>query len=157
MKKIKLTLDLVPSSCWYSNVRSILNKKRWDDIKRLVSTSAWDTCEICGGIGPKHPVECHEVWKYDDKKLTQKLVRLIALCPKCHMVKHFGLAQLNDKRDVALKHFMKVNGVTRAVAEAYIANEFMVWARRSSKDWKLDVSVLKKYDIDLDKINVPIA
>jgi len=143
---MKLTLDLVPSSCWYSNVRAILTKQRWDLLKKQVYSRAWDTCEICGGIGPKHPVECHEIWQY--KSGVQKLINLIALCPNCHMVKHFGLAQINDKREMALKHFMKVNKVTKKVAEEYIAKEFMTWAKRSGKNWKLDISILEEYGID---------
>jgi len=77
---LKLQIELCPSSCWYSNVRSILTKSQWDNVKKQVSSKAWDTCEICGGVGPKHPVECHEMWEYDTKTLTQKLVELIALC-----------------------------------------------------------------------------
>jgi len=68
------------------------------------------------------------------------------------MVKHFGLAQVNGKEKVALKHFMKVNKVTKKVAEKYIANEFMVWATRSGKNWKLDISILEEYGIDVKKI-----
>ena len=34
----------------------------------------------------------HEVWDYDDARRVQRLVRLIALCPACHEVKHLGLA-----------------------------------------------------------------
>lgn len=153
--KMKLTLDLVPSSCWYSNVRSILTKQQWDNLKKQVSAKAWDTCEICGGIGPKHPVECHEIWEYINKTKTQKLTGLIALCPNCHMVKHFGLAQINNKKEIALKHFMKVNEVTKKVAEKYIAKEFMIWAKRSAIQWKLDISILKEYGIDIK--NIPIA
>lgn len=154
---MKLKIQLVPSSSFYKNARQIVTPQQWKTICKSVYSKYYYTCAICGGIGKNHPVEAHEIWEYNDKNTIQILLDIIAVCPSCHTTIHFGLAQLNDKRDMALKHFMKVNSVTRDVAEAYIANEFMVWARRSSKDWKLDVSVLKKYDIDLDKINVPIV
>lgn len=38
------------------------------------------------------PVECHEVWDYDDDRKIQRLERRVALCPACHEVKHAGLA-----------------------------------------------------------------
>lgn len=149
---MKLNIDLVPSSAWYNNVRAILTKEQWDFVRKQVSDQAWNKCEICDGVGPKHPVECHEIWEYNDKKKIQKLVGLIALCPDCHTVKHFGLAQITNKQEKALKHLMKVNKITKKAAEKYIADEFMKWAERSSKQWKLDISYLKNYGIDISKL-----
>ena len=151
---MKLTLDLVPSSCWYNNVRAVLTKNQWDFVRSQVSDRAYNICEICGDVGPKHAVECHEIWDYNDKILVQKLIGLIALCPNCHMVKHFGLAQMNDKKHIALKHLMKVNKITKKEAEKYIADEFMIWAIRSGKEWKLDINHLKEYGIDIFKIKL---
>ncbi len=152
---MKLTIELVPSSSWFNNVRAVLTRKQWDVLRKQVYSEAWDTCQICGGAGPKHPVECHEIWHYDDKKLIQKLVGMIALCPDCHMVKHIGLAQLQNKSKKALKHLMKVNKISKKEAEKYIADSFMKWAERSSKSWKLDISILESYGIDVKKIKEP--
>jgi hypothetical protein len=149
---MKLTIELVPSTCWFSNVRTVLSKKQWDVLRSKVYSEAYDICEICGGIGPKHPVECHEIWEYDDKKLIQKLTGMIALCPDCHMVKHIGLAQVMKKGDLAIKHLMKVNKLKKADAEKYVADSFKKWAERSQKKWKLDISCLKEYGIDLKQI-----
>ncbi len=149
---MKLTIELVPATCWFSNVRAVLTNKQWDVLKHRVYSAAYDTCEICGGIGPKHPVECHEIWHYDDKKLIQKLVGMIALCPDCHMVKHIGLAQIQKKGDLAIKHLMKVNKLKKTDAEKYVAECFKKWAERSQKKWKLDISHLKEYGIDITKI-----
>jgi hypothetical protein len=133
-------------------VRAVLTPKQWANITRQVCSRAWNICEICGGVGPKHPVECHEIWEYNNEKLIQKLIGLIALCPNCHMVKHFGLAQVMDRRDVALKHLMKINKITKKTAEKHISDSFMEWAERSSKFWKLDISHLEVYGIDIRKI-----
>jgi|SRR5579885_955139 hypothetical protein len=152
---MKLTIELVPSSSWFNNVRAVLTRKQWDVLRKQVYSEAWDTCQICGGVGPKHPVECHEIWQYDDKKYIQKLIGMIALCPDCHMVKHIGLAQLQNKGEKALKHLMKVNKLSKKEAEKYIADSFIKWAERSSKSWKLDISILESYGIDVNKIKEP--
>jgi len=152
---VKLTIELVPSSSWLNNVRAVLSKKQWDIIKKTVADKAWNVCEICGGVGPKHPVECHEIWHYDNKTQIQKLVGMVALCPACHQVKHFGLAQVMGKREQALKHFMKINKLTEWDAEKEIEHAFKVWKQRSVKEWKLDISHLSEYGIDITKLKEP--
>lgn len=149
---MKLLIELVPSTCWFSNVRSEVTKKQWDWIKKQVFGQAWDTCQICGGAGSSHPVECHEIWHYDDEQLIQKLMGMIALCPACHQVKHFGLAQINGKGEQALKHLMEVNNITQKRAEKHIKNAFQRWAERSKKKWELDISHLSEYGIDISKL-----
>ena len=57
----RLTVELVPSTCWYTNVRSHVPKAVWDRLRRQVAAEAGDRCEICGGRGRRWPVECHEV------------------------------------------------------------------------------------------------
>lgn len=147
MTKLKLTIELVPSSSFYNNVRSAVTKAQWDIIRKQVYSKAYDLCEICGGTGPKHPVECHEIWSFNDKTLIQKLDGMIALCPNCHSVKHYGLAQIQNKHENALKHFMKVNSISKKKAEKYIAEAFMIWSKRSSKNWTVDISILKEYGV----------
>ena len=56
---------------------------------------------------------CHEIFEFDDQKLIQKLTKLVALCPDCHMVKHIGLAEVNGNLKKATKHFMKVNKTSK--------------------------------------------
>lgn len=151
VKKL-LEIELVPSSSWFNNVRSALTKKQWDNLKSQVASKAWNVCEICGGVGPKHPVECHEIWDYDERNLIQKLVGMIALCPACHMVKHIGLAKLQGKGELAIKHLMKVNKMNKEDVEKYVTEAFQTWAERSKKQWKLDISHLSEYGIDLTKV-----
>jgi len=154
MKRLKLSIELIPKSCWYSNVRSIVTKQQWDALRKMVAAEADYVCEICGGKGKKHPVECHEIWHYDDEILVQKLLGLIALCPKCHSVKHFGLAEIMNKRDVAVKHLMKVNGITKTAVEKHIQDSFIEFSERSKKEWKLDVSILEKFGINIKDLNL---
>ena len=152
MVKLRLTIELVPSSSWFNNVRAITTASQWNLIKSKVSSQSYNICEICGGIGPKHPVECHEIWSFDDKNSIQKLDGMIALCPDCHMVKHIGLAEIMGKKQKALKHFMKINKVSFKIAEKCIEDAFKLWTKRSKNNWTLDLSILKDYGIDLSKI-----
>ncbi len=148
---MKLEIELVPETCWFSNVRSAVSKKEWDLIKKRVSDKAYAVCEICGGTGPKHPVECHEIWSYDDKKLIQKLEGMIALCPNCHGVKHYGYSQMRGKGEQMFLHFMKINELTSEQAAKEIKKAFVTWGERSKKEWVLDISLLKDYGIDVSK------
>lgn len=151
---MKLEIELIPSSSWFNNVRAVLTKKQWDILRVQVYDQAYHMCEICGGVGDQHPVECHEIWSYDDSSLIQKLEGMIALCPDCHMVKHFGLAQIQRRGEKALKHFMKVNGLKKKEAEKLILKAFEIWGYRSTKKWKLDLSGLERYGIDAKKIKI---
>ncbi len=89
-KQYLLTIELVPQSVFYDNVRALLTQSQWDVVRKQVYSQAYYVCQICGGVGPKHPVEAHEIWQYDDKLLTQTLVGMVGLCPSCHQVKHIG-------------------------------------------------------------------
>lgn len=141
---MKLTIELVPESCWYSNVRSEVSKEEWDYLRKDCYKKANYCCEICGGKGDKWPVECHEIWNYDDKKKIQKLERLIALCPNCHKVKHIGLTTMNGELDLAIRHLMIVNKISEKEANSIIKKSFSIWKKRNQFDWSLDISYLDK-------------
>ena len=139
----KLPIELVPSTCWYTNVRSNVPVAEWDALRRAVYHRAKNRCEVCGGWGKTHPVECHEVWHYDDRARVQRLTGFTALCPDCHRVKHIGLANVQGKSVQALSHLARVNGWTAHESRAYVAEAFKLWARRSKYEWQLDTSLLE--------------
>lgn len=141
---VKLGVELVPRTCWYSNVRTNVGSADWQLCKTYVRERSGDQCEICGGVGPKWPVECHEVWEYDETgtDYVQRLVDLIALCPRCHEVKHIGRAEAIGNLRRAERHLMAVNGWSNSVTTAYLELVFDVWRRRSLHNWTLDISML---------------
>ncbi len=139
----KLTIELVPETCWYSNVRSEVTPKVWKILKRLTFQKANDCCEICGGKGSRHPVECHEVWDYNDVQHLQTLVRLIALCPACHECKHIGLACARGRGDIAIAHLARVNRWSINRTNNYIEHSAQVWQTRSQFQWTLNISSLE--------------
>lgn len=138
-----LTIELVPRTCWYTNVRSQVPRAEWDAIRRAVYRRAGHVCEVCGGAGAKHPVECHEVWRYDDGQHIQRLERMVALCPACHRVKHIGKASVDGRYDEAAGHLAAVNGWMAAQAEQYVRACFRTWKRRSRHEWTLDIGILE--------------
>tara|TARA_B100000073_G_scaffold346066_1_gene356574 strand:+ start:1313 stop:1780 length:468 start_codon:yes stop_codon:yes gene_type:complete len=144
---MKLTVELVPQSSWGNNLRNEANipKSEWDVLRKKCYKDAGYKCEICGGKGKRHPVECHERWSYDDQTKTQKLDGLIALCPTCHKAKHLGRTLSVDKgKDRVLLHMMKLNEMSVDDLESYIVEVFLMWEERSKHDWSLDLSWLDK-------------
>ena len=136
-----LTLDLVPSSTWYDNLRSRIKPAEWDRLRKATYAAAGHKCEVCGGKGHKWPVECHEIWDYDEVTRVQRLAGLVALCPSCHEVKHFGLAVHMGNEARARRHLGKVNGWTPAQVEAHLQSAFHTWRERSKKNgWRFDIT-----------------
>jgi len=149
----KLTIELVPSTCWFSNVRSELPKKEWDRLRKESYAKANHKCEVCGGSGReqgyKHSVECHEIWHYDDENKIQTLEGLISLCPRCHQVKHMGRTTVIGKQAVAFKHLEEVNGWDHKQVVEYVAHAFLEHRWRSNFEWKLNVGILtEQYGVD---------
>ena len=139
-----LTIELVPQTCWFSNVRSEVSAADWDRLRRLTYDDAGDRCQVCGGHGSRWAVECHEIWHYDDQQHAQTLLGLIALCPACHEVKHMGLANVKGRGDIAARHLAKVNGWTKQETDRYIVDQFALWERRSKFQWTLNLDWLEQ-------------
>ena len=140
---MKLTVELVPETSWGDNLRSRFKPSEWDRLRKACYEQAGHKCEICGGKGRRHPVECHEIWHYDDDQGVQTLKGLIALCPSCHEVKHIGRAMAVGLGDRALAHLTKVNGITKHEAVAHVGDALVQWRTRSQRPWILDISLLQ--------------
>jgi hypothetical protein len=138
----KLTIELVPSTSWYANLRKVMSQADWDTLRRQVYARYGRKCGICGATGVR--LNCHEIWEYDASTHIQRLIGFVALCDLCHHVKHIGLAGLLasqgrlDYEDV-VRHFMKVNGCNRKTFQAYQAWAFQQWEERSRHDWQVEL------------------
>lgn len=157
MKKIKLTVELIPTTSFYKNVRSILPKKEWDRLRKKSYQKAKNKCQICGDVGTnqgyKHKLECHEIWEYK-KDGTQLLKELVSLCPRCHQVKHIGRSMKVGLRKKVIAHMMKVNNWTEKETLTYIGYAFQEHKLRSKIKWKINLSVLtEKYGVKKTLIN----
>ena len=147
----KLHIDLIPKTSWFSNLRQVLTASEWKAVKTKTFEKAGSRCEICGGFGPKHPVECHEVFTYSEDSYsppTQTLVRTIALCPACHRSTHFGMACVLGLEQTARSHLKRVNQWDDANLENHIERSFELWSSRNQVEWAVDLSWVRSF-IDL--------
>jgi len=145
----KLTIELVPETAWYSNVRSNVTRTEWDKLRKECYRRAGHKCEICSSTGLvqgfKWPVECHEIWDYNDETHIQKLIGLISLCPLCHKVKHPGLAGIRGESDLVIKQLMHVNEMSKYDATRYVSSAFRIFEQRSEHKWECDITYLNNY------------
>lgn len=140
----RLIVQLIPETAWYNNLRNAVKKSDWDKIRKKCYREANYTCEVCGGKGSKHPVECHELYTFEEGVI--RLVGLIALCPECHTSVHPGLANIRGKYAQAVNQLAKVNKITKGMAEAYYRDCFAEWRELSKvPEWKTDFSWIEGY------------
>jgi len=144
-KELKLKIELVSKTSWYNNLRKYMDRKDWDRIRKQTYANYEHKCGICGNEGR---LNCHEIWEYDDKKHSQKLIGFIALCDLCHHVKHIGLAGiLADEGkldyDTVVQHFMKVNSCDKDTFVKHKREAFKQWRERSRHKWQVDLGEYK--------------
>lgn len=140
---MKLNFELVPDSCWYSNLRTLLPPGGWDAVRRRAYARAGGRCMICGA--PVRRLEAHERWSYDEANAVQKLEDVVAVCHACHEVIHIGRTQLAGREREASEHFMKVNGCSYAEYKRALGEANADHRRRNTiPEWKLDISVLPR-------------
>jgi hypothetical protein len=143
----RLSVELVPSTSWGANLRSLLSQDAWDRLRRFAYRRAGYRCEVCGGRGSAHPVECHELWEFDDAARVQRLVGLVALCPGCHAVKHLGRTMVEGDSEAALARLGRINGWSETDVDAYVELVFDIWSVRSDVEWRLDLGWLARHGI----------
>lgn len=134
MKKLKLIIELVPSTVWYSSLYRVLPNEVWNQIRNEIIKTRGKQCEICGE--EKGVMNLHEVWEYDDSKHVQTLLGFQLLRTLCHHVKHIGNAAILAKEGKldygkVASHFCKVNNCDSKYFETYVKEAFTVWRKRS--------------------------
>lgn len=157
--KMKLTIELVPKISWGTNLRSILSNSGWDKARKKAYRDSGLKCAICGGVGPKHPVEAHELWVYNREKFKQTLIKVIALCPNCHMVKHYGRATATNRQKEAFAHLKTINdNFSEEELDLHLDKYFQAW-KEGEKAWEENLvkgashnGLIKKYRINLTKL-----
>lgn len=135
----KLKIELVPERAWGLNLRAVLKASEWKKIKEWTFERAGSRCEICGKVGRKHPVECHEIWAYEENQRVMRLVGLQALCPLCHLAKHYGFAEKQDLSNAVIAHLATVNGISPGEAAYYAKRSIDGQRRRSKMAWRLNL------------------
>ncbi len=144
-----LTVELVPKPLWRLNGPQLVGQANWNKLRKIVYKKASYLCEICGGRGPKHPVDCHEIWRYDDENHIQQLIRLIALCPSCHQVKHIGRAIMRNRGATAIAHLAQMNDWTKAQTDEYLRLVSSIWRERCKHQWQQNLTWLEQFGISV--------
>ncbi len=142
MSEFRLSIELVPATCWYKNLRKNMAKPDWDKLRRQIYADYGHKCAICGDT--KSQLNCHEIWDYDDNNHIQILKGFVALCQMCHHVKHIGNAGILADQGyldfgAVVSHFLKVNGCTKSDFEKYQIEAFQTWRQRSQLQWRVDL------------------
>src|SRR5262249_35022629 len=137
---LRLTIELVPATCWGVNLRDVLTRPAWDALRRQVYTAAGHRCALCGAGGQLH---CHEGWRDDDTTHVQLLAGCLVLCVWWLHVRHLGHAALLAAegrlrfQDV-VAHFLRVNGCDHAAFARHQREAFALFEERSRHEWTTD-------------------
>lgn len=140
----ELYVDLIPNSCWFTNVRFCVEPSDWNKIRKKVYSRINYICECCyvNCIEKKIPLEAHERWNYDYSTSTQKLVRLIGLCKPCHQSTHIGYAKIIGKEEEALEHLKNVRNFNLEEVKEHVDIAYAIWNERNQYEWNLDLSLI---------------
>ena len=142
MKEYKLTFEMVPEECWRGSLYHTLPAQTWDKVRRAAYARAGYRCCICGEKGR---LEAHEKWSYDEQKALQKLEDVIALCHRCHEVKHVSRSYAVGRGKDVEEWFMKVNGCSQAEYHEALGNANEVYIKRNKiEGWTTDFSWLAR-------------
>jgi hypothetical protein len=143
--------ELVPQPLWGRNLRVLLSREEWDAVRRHTYAEAGYRCRVCGGRGPQWPVEADETWEYDEYALRHTLKGVVALCPDCHSVRHWGKTMVDGREGEAYDKMIAVNSCAREIAENIVKLAFEQWERRSGLVWSSDYSWIEQtHGIKLD-------
>ncbi len=151
----ELFVDLVPDSCWFKNIRSSISKKDWDRLRKYIYERVDYKCECCGIDGKDaknnedNQIEAHERWFYDEDNKIQKLIRLVALCKKCHLTTHMGFSKIIGRDDEMKKHLIKIRKFKKKDCENHIKEAFSLWRERNNYNYKLDLSLIENNNIKI--------
>ena len=147
-----LFIDLIPKTSWFKNIRSCFSKKDWDIIRKYIYERVDYKCECCSkNCFESNDLEAHERWSYDIDTETQKIMRIIALCKKCHLATHYGYCQVIGLTNVINKHIKEVKNINDEQLNNHINEAFNLWNMRNMYNWNLDLSMIENAGFKIKK------
>lgn len=153
-----LFVDLIPSTCFFTNVRSCVERSDWDRLRTHIYERARQRCECCGvdcKASTTTRMEAHERWSFEEgpgSRRRQRLVRLVALCRECHQATHMQLSDVSGWGEASRLHLRKVTGMTEEECEQHIAQAYALAEARSDGPWDLDLGLIKDSGIAVVQI-----
>ncbi len=156
MNNYKLTIDLLPKGAWGNDFSKTLPKKEWDILRNLCYEKANHKCSICGYA--TDDLDAHEVWDFNIENETQTLVDILALCSRCHGVKHYRNSMRLGYGEDAKQHFMKVNNCSELEFATHLTKAQMDFEDRNKiYRWKIkaDLSKFGLENATIKEKNIP--
>ena len=157
MEGLKLTINMLPKGAWNNDFSKTLSKKDWDKLRNFALKRANGRCEICGY--KTDTLDVHEEWEFNIEKKTQTLKQIIAICSKCHGVKHFKNSVRLGYGEEVQKHFMKVNNCSEMDFASHLNKSLLEYNERNSVyRWKI-IADLEKFGgsgIEVKQNNIPL-
>lgn len=142
MSDFKLTIDLLPKGAWGNDLSKTLPKKDWDILRKVAYERANHKCEICGY--ETDDLDAHEVWEFDIKEKTQTLKEIVAICSRCHGIKHFKNTVRLGKEQTAISHSLKVNNCSEQDFVQHLTKAVMDYKEKNKVfRWKMIVNFEK--------------
>jgi hypothetical protein len=138
--------DMLPTTSWEANLRTILSEAEWDRLRKFCYQAAGNTCIACGSRGEPH-VEAHEAWRFDEKTGVQTLRGLLCLCPTCHKAKHLGFANRIGRLPQVLERLMWLNDWDEPTLAQELAKVEARQEELSQRTWTLDLAFLRTYGV----------
>lgn len=157
MEEFKLTINMLPKGAWNNDFSKTLPKKDWDKLRAYAIKRANGKCEICGL--KTNDLDVHEEWEFDIKKKTQTLKQILAICTRCHGVKHFKNSVRLGYGEEAQKHFMKINNCSEMDFARHLNKSLLEYNERNNVyRWKI-IANLDKFGgsgIEIKQTNIPL-
>ena len=142
--------NLIPQTTWAVNIRSLIPKEKWDELRKSCYQRYSYRCEVCG-VKEGYP-HCHEEWEFiknpETKKGIQRLIGLTSLCEKCHMISHLGFASVKGRLEEITAHMAEINNWSMGSARFIVDKAFEDWEEKNRYEWQPDLTFLSdKYGI----------
>lgn len=157
MKDLKLKIELLPKGAWGNDFSRTLSKKDWDTLRNACYDRANHKCAICGFATEE--LDAHEVWDFNIKNKTQTLIDIVALCSRCHGVKHIRNSERLGYAENAKRHFMKVNNCNELEFVSHLTKAQIDFEEKNEVyRWKM-IADLEKFggrDIEIKENYIPI-
>lgn len=157
MEALKLTFNILPKGAWNNDFSKTLSKKHWNNLREFALKRANGRSEICGY--KTDDLDVHEDWEFDVIQKTQTLKKIIAICSRCHGVKHFKNSVRLGFGEEAQRHFMMVNNCSEMQFAKHLNKSLIEYEERNKIfRWKI-IANLEKFGgkgIDYKQNTIPL-
>lgn len=138
LRELKLLPVLIPRPLWGINAHDLVERDCWEKIRRDTFLRDKKRCVICGKQGP---LECHEVFTFDDANGIATLARLESRCSTCHACNHLGRLYKRNPPGFkqALVYLAKINKMQPQEVIDLVKDAFKLHKART-RPWEMKVA-----------------